>query len=144
MYEIWEDDPTLPKQSNYVPKSRRWAKTTSCFNLASRTIHRIVSPLHRWVESHEETWHERRLRWTKLRATRERHRKAWATMYKWQQKAKAMSHREEEDYDPLRTDTYLTAQEGLHVMPTTNAFGEGIHDNIVKFDTDSKRVGIDN
>ena len=55
-----------------------------------------------------------------------------------------MSCREEEDYDPLHTDTYLVAQEGINVMPATNAYGEGVHDNIVKFDTDSKRVGIDN
>ena len=138
-------DPTV-NYRQYVPKSRRWNRLRALSERALKILILGLEPITNWISSHESTWHEYK--------TRLRTRRMLNYAHKISEKM-AQCNSDDEVYSTSHTSARKSRRQWKTTSPmklfaqnavamATNSEGEPIHVNVASFDTDSKRVGIDN
>ena len=134
-------------RSRYNPKSRR-SRVTRVFKQKLDDItNRIGNSINAFLDRHETTWKEYKERKRRQAAIRAAHniktqhetdaeRSPWQTKWTHPSRVKWKQNKSCETRQIVVHDTTI--------MSATNSRGEPSHDNVVRFDTDSAAIGIDN
>ena len=136
----------------YVPKAKRWNKARNLYNLVCEKSNCIASRF-----KAQDTWKDIHLRYCSRMAKFQRARRNFDRKYdnkfvknmnreKWKRRfdftRKSRKRTYNHPWQRIVINNTVVA-DPLHAE-STNSEGEEIHDNCMKFDTDSAKIGIDN
>src|SRR5210317_790954 len=146
---------SIMSKPRYIPKSQRWKRLNDVTKYATDKVLSYVRPMIEWFSQMDDSWENyyERVHELEYAEARRRYQLAQSMAYDytplsratWEMNQQHIPRKRKKRREYWRTQHVKTIYgvETLIAHAATNAYGEEIHENIARFDTDSGKVGVD-
>src|SRR6056300_23197 len=146
---------SIMSKPRYIPKSQRWKRLNDVTKYATDKVLSYVRPMIEWFSQMDDSWENyyERVHELEYAEARRRYQLAQSMAYDytplsratWEMNQQHIPRKRKKKREYWRTQHVKTIYgvETLIAHAATNTYGEEIHENIARFDTDSGKVGVD-